>query len=77
MLQDHPDGGQHLQTLLMQDMPLDEGSDWQAQLQATLEAIMHDEREQRIIELTNKANVGLSETEKQELQALLSGQHSL
>jgi len=74
-LQDHPDGGQHLQKLLMQDIPLGDESDWPAQLHATLEAIMHEEREQRINELTGKANAGLSQTEKQELKALLSGQH--
>jgi hypothetical protein len=77
MHKEHPDGGQYLQALLMQDTPLGDESDWTAQLQATLEAIMYEEREQRIIELTNKANAGLSAAEKQELQALLSGQHSL
>ena len=75
-LREHPDGGQHLETLLMQDIPLGDASDWPAQLRATLEAIMHEEREQRINELTSKANAGLSDTEKRELQALLSGQHS-
>jgi len=75
-LRDHPDGGQHLETLLMQDIPLGDASDWAAQLRATLEAIMHEEREQRINDLTSKANAGLSDAEKRELQALLSGQHS-
>jgi hypothetical protein len=75
-LREHPDGGQHLETLLMQDIPLGDASDWPAQLRATLEAIMHEERDQRINELTSKANAGLSDTEKRELQALLSGQHS-
>jgi len=77
MLGEHPDGGQHLQTLLMQDIPLGDESDWTTQLQATLKAIMHEEREHRIIELTSKANAGLSSEEKRELQALLSGQHAL
>jgi len=77
ILGEHPDGGQHLQTLLMQDIPLGDESDWTTQLQATLKAIMHEEREHRIIELTSKANAGLSSEEKRELQALLSGQHAL
>jgi len=76
-LHDHPDGGQHLQTLLMQDIPLGDASDWPAQLRATLAAIMHDEREQRINELSSKANMGLTDAEKRELQALLAGQHPL
>jgi hypothetical protein len=61
----------------MQDIPLGDASDWPAQLRATLAAIMHDEREQRINELSNKANMGLTDAEKRELQALLAGQHPL
>jgi DNA primase len=74
MLHDHPDGGQHLQALLMQFIPLGDDSDWTTQLRATLDSIMQDERDQRINELTSKANTGLSDAEKRELQSLLSGQ---
>jgi DNA primase len=73
--QDHPDGGNYLHTLLTQEMPLHDQSNWQAQLQATLDAILKDERELRIDALTRKADSGLNAAEKQELQALLAGQY--
>jgi DNA primase len=73
----HPDGGVHLQKLLTQDIPLDENSNWTAQLQDTLDAIIREERNLRLEMLSLKANSGLSDAEKQELQGLLSGQKSL
>ncbi|MEJ2137850.1 MAG: DNA primase [Gammaproteobacteria bacterium] len=72
---DHPDGGQHLEKLLTQNvLPLGEDANWSAQLQATLEAILYEEREERLEDLTRRANSGLNESEKQELQQLLTGQ---
>jgi DNA primase len=47
-LSEHPDGGRHLHTLLTQDIPLDDESDWTAELQHTLEAIMREARNERI-----------------------------
>ena len=73
-LSDHPDGGRHLHTLLTQDIPLDDESDWTAQLQHTLEAIMREARNERIDALTGKAMNGLNAAEKQELKDLLAGQ---
>jgi len=73
--QEHPDGGSYLHTLLSQEMALHDQSDWQAQLQGTLDAILREERELRIEVLTRKANSGLSAAEKLELQALLAGQY--
>jgi len=73
--QDHPDGGSYLHTLLTQEMPLHEQSDWQAQLRGTLDAILREERDARIEALTRKADSGLTAAEKQELQALLAGQN--
>jgi DNA primase len=70
---DHPDGGAALQTLLTQDIPLDEKSNWDLQLQHTLEAIILEAKNERIENLTLKAAAGLSDAEKQELQALLTG----
>jgi DNA primase len=72
---DHPDGGSHLQTLLTQEIPLHDQSDWPAQLRGTLEAILREDREARIETLTRKAAAGLNPAEKQELQALLAGQY--
>jgi len=74
---EHPDGGKHLHKLLTQDIPLDEDSNWTAQLQDTLNAIIHDERELRLEALTNKARMGLTDVEKKELQALLTSQKSI
>jgi DNA primase len=71
----HPDGGSHLHTLLTQEITLHDGSNWPAQLQGTLDAIVREERESRIEALTLKAASGLNAAEKQELQALLAGQY--
>ncbi len=72
---EHPDGGQHLPKLLTQNVvQLGEDDNWAAQLQATLEAILYQEREERLEELTRRANSGLSNEEKLELQELLTGQ---
>ena len=69
-LQDHPDGGNHLATLLAQDILLDESANWAEQLQATLDAICHEELERRFAELTDKAGLKLSAAEKQEFRDL-------
>ena len=74
---EHADGGKHLHKLLTQDIPLDEDSNWTAQLQDTLNAIIHDERELRLETLTNKARMGLTDVEKKELRALLTSQKSI
>jgi len=72
-LSDHADGGRYLQMLLTQDIPLDDQSDWAAQLQHTLEAILRESRDERLEVLTHKAQQGLTAEEKQELQQLLAG----
>jgi DNA primase len=78
-LSEHPDGGSHLTKLLTQELPLDEESDWAAQLQDTLDSILHDDLERRFAELTDKANHGLTDAEKaefRELQAQIAGPRS-
>ena len=69
-LRTHADGGQHLATLLTQEIPLDEGANWADQLQATLAAICHEELERRFSELTEKADLSLNDQEKQEFREL-------
>jgi hypothetical protein len=72
----HPDGGAHLRDLLTQEMPLDDASDWSAELEQTLHAIIRQELERRFTVLTEKAAGGLSNAEKREfrdLQAQLAG----
>jgi DNA primase len=69
-LTEHPDGGQALVTLLAQDIPLDDSSNWQEQLQATLRAICREELEKRFATLTEKADQSLNAEEKQEFREL-------
>lgn len=71
----HPDGGEHLETLLTQEVPLADGADWGAELQQTLDAILRQELERRFTVLTEKAAQGLTDTEKAEFRALQSQLH--
>ena len=66
----HPDGGAHLHTLLMQDIPLAPDANWTIELQATLDAIVAEALEQRFTALTHKAPGGLNAAEKQEFRNL-------
>jgi DNA primase len=78
-LADHPDGGGHLTKLLTLELPLDEESDWEAQLQDTLDGIVRDDLERRFAELADKANHGLTDAEKaefRELQEQIAGPRS-
>ncbi len=68
----HPDGGSHLASLLVTDLHLEPDSNWQAELQETLEAVLRQELEKRFADLTRKAAVGLSADEKQEMRGLQS-----
>jgi DNA primase len=67
---EHPDGGAHLATLLMQELHLDPEADWGPELQETLGTIGRQELEKRINSLTRQAANGLSEDEKQEMRDL-------
>ncbi|NND54318.1 MAG: DNA primase [Gammaproteobacteria bacterium] len=75
---DHPDGGTHLQTLLVQDLHLDPGANWQQEFEQTLVAILRQELERRIRSLSARPASSLSAAEKTELRELygqLSGHH--
>jgi len=66
----HPDGGSHLAALLVTELHLEPDSNWSAELQETLEAVLRQELEKRFADLTRKAATGLSDDEKQEMRGL-------
>jgi DNA primase len=66
----HPDGGNHLATLLVTQLQLEPDSNWGAELRETLEAVLRQELEKRFAGLTRKAASGLSDEEKQEMREL-------
>ena len=69
---EHQDGGGALATLLTQELHLDEGANWGAQLQDTLNAILREALERRQEDLIARMENpgGLSEAEKDEFRAL-------
>jgi len=73
----HPDGGSHLQRLLVQDLQLEPDANWQLEIEQTLGAILKQELERQIGALNSRAG-SLSDAEKEELRELysqLSGLH--
>jgi hypothetical protein len=67
---DHPDGGRALQTLLTQEVHLDDKSDWIVELRDTLNAILSEALQHRHEELIARADApgGLSEAETAEFR---------
>jgi len=76
-LASHPDGGAHLQALLMQDLHLDPQANWRVELEQTLHAILRQELERRIRNLTTRPSGSLTTAEKQELRELYQQQSGL
>ncbi|MCP4001357.1 MAG: DNA primase [Gammaproteobacteria bacterium] len=69
---EHQDGGRALQTLLTQEVHLDNESNWDIELRDTLNAILREALEYRHNELIAQADSpdGLSDTEKTEFREL-------
>jgi DNA primase len=69
---DHPDGGRALQTLLTQEVHLDDKSDWIVELRDTLNAILSEALQHRLEELIARADApgGLSEAETAEFREI-------
>ncbi len=66
----HPDGGSHLQALLLQDLQLDiDDAGWAAELEQTLGTLLRQELEKRFASLMARSTA-LSDAEKQELREL-------
>ncbi len=67
---EHPDGGSHLQALLLQDLQLDvDDAGWAAELEQTLSTLLRQEVEKRFASLMARSTA-LSDAEKQELREL-------